>query len=873
MAADLKLFVTHVFSQGLATKTTGGAGTIAADGSTLTDATKNFVALGVAVGDVVRLTTTSVKGQAAVVKTVAATVFTFYVPFATGGVVVAYRVEAPRQVSDVSADVLRLEQRDYLSDLVGSVTFELANTGQKYEGMFEPRDPVEVWIDDGDAATAAPSMPTSVSDTDDDTENSRCFVGRIDRIERDKTEQGEVLRVHARDYGADALDTPIDAVFINCPMLKVSAGGIDVFPNVAEALLQLYNGTGSGDLVDGEDDLRAGKCGVMRDRATGRPTFALSTSSAFAGTTTNPTGDLAFATESLFDCFAKVAGICTQVTAGMFVGEPLKFFVDGYTYHPRRQDQTGAGQSDPRPPTGANPGAGNPTVVIKTAAEVQGAALPFSINEGTNVVALSPLTDSERTRNTITLLGTRNDDAPVVIRRRESASSEDAHGQAVLGRDRYGELGNVAQSRGFFDVTAADAAAKAALIRTRAAKERRTITRLMAVVPGRALSGAVVTAVAPTADLNQSVGIAGVRHEWDARGLTSEFDLTFIRPGWDRLLSPIEKSVREKIREDVWRAWYVCIMDVDASFVLAFKRVATHEFGDTTKETTLFTVANPPQGTYPTEFGDPWVPAGFRFYNGLIFILWTDPGTAQGSASDNHILFQVVNAYDGSAAAGGDGIYQFMDDGVTEITSSSGSDSGHPVDIWVDAHVNPQTDPTLVSQFSVWRGSPGNVQRYRLRRDFRRVLAKDTIVGLPAFAANDGRFGRFFLMSRDDGHIVWHGIARDATDTPRWAVYDISQSAGGYEFQEDVEAAKIGHALTSDRGSLAAYVIGAEASPFTPMFLKLTARWGELGWERSLGTGAARALSVRTLPFPAGGVSRVVGRVELVPYARHWFGV
>lgn len=870
MPADLKLFLTHIFSRGLTTKTTGGAGTIAANGTTLTDATKNFVALGVAAGDVVRLTSpATVDGQAAVVKTVAATVLSFYVPFASGGLSAAYRVEAPRQVSDVSDDVLRLEQRDYLSDLVGSVSFELSNSGQQYEGVFAPRDPVELWIDDGDAATPPPSMPTSVSDTDDDTENSRCFIGRIDRIERDKTEQGEILRVFARDYAADLLDTPVDAVFINCPMLRVSALGEILLPNVVESLQKMFNGSDAAALVDQEDDFKAGVCGVMRDRATGRPTLALDTSSAVAGTTTNPQGDVAFATESFFDAFARVAGICTQLTAGTFVGEPLRFFVDGYTYHPRRQDRTGVGQDDPRPAAGANPGAGNPTVVIKTPAEVQGAALPFSITEGTNAVAVSPLMDSERTRNTVTLLGTKNDDAPVVVRSKQSASFRDAHGQLVLGRDRYGALGNVAQARGLFDVEAAEAAASAALIRTRAAKERRTITRVMSVVPGRRLSGALVTVVAPTAGLNQSVGIAGARHQWDARGLTTEFDLTFIRPGWDRLLSPIEKSVREVIREDVWRAWAVYIMDVDTSFVLTFKRVAAHEYGDATKETTLFTVANPPQGTYPTSAADPWVPMGFRFYDGLIFILWIDPGTAQGSADNNHILFQIVNAYDGSSAVGGDGIYKFMDDGVTEITATSGA--ALPVDIWVEAHVNAQTDPVQVAQFAVWIGGVGTVRRYFLRRDFRRVLLRNSVVTLPTFASQSLRFGRFFLMQRDDGHIVWHGIARDAADDPRWSVYDISEDAGGFEFQEDLEAAKIGHSITSDRDSLGVYVLGADAPPYTPMFLKFTKRWGELGWERTLGTGAARTLSVRTIPFSGGGQSHVVGRVDLVPYTRLFF--
>lgn len=876
MPPRLACFVTHIYSEAPTEKTTG-TGNISSDGTTLTDAVANFTGDGVVAGDVVRLTgPDTVRSQAAVVKSVTGTTLTFYVPFAARSVTATYRVEAPRQATDVSDDVIRVQLKDYLAELTQSVVIELANTDGQYHDVFKSRDPVELWIDDDDPDTPTVTFPSSTTDTSNDVENSRCFVGRIDRIELDESNQ-EVLRVHLRDYHADVLDTPVDAVFINTPMLRVLPSGTEVETNVVEKLQEAYNGIDDDLVEDVDDDYKTGKCGVMRDRATGRPTFDLVASDASAGECTNPIGDIAFATESFFDAFAKVAGACTQVTGGDFTGEPLKFWVDSHTYHPRRQDRTGVGEDDPRPPPGANPGAGNPTIHIETPQAATGDPVNVTLEEGVNLLELRPLVDSERTRNTITLLGTRNDDAPVVIRRRESGSSVDAFGQDVLGRDRYGELGNVAQARGLFDDTAAEAVADATLLRTRTAKQRRQLTRTMSIVPGRRLSGAVVPVTSSTLGLTAAdFGVAGVTHVWESNGLRSEFDLTFIRPGWDRLLAPIEKSTRDIIREDVWRAWYVVIMDVDDStYDLTFSKVPTHEFGDTTEETVLYTITNPDQGTYPTSNGNPWVPGGFHFYNGLLLITWTNPVDVSG---DFQILFQLLNAYDGTPAIGSDGIYATMDDGVTDIQFEAAG-GPRPRDTWIETHVNPSTNPTIESHLVVWIGSGVRVHRYELRRTAQRVIDDiEILLPVPDVVGGDRYDGPFFLETRDDGHLIYHGVILDAPSEKFWTTVDLSEPAPQAELQDEiVPLDTLVHSAISNRSpsGLAVFMQDPASSPLnSEMYLKMNRRWGDTAWQRSLGTGASRTLSVADDPnVPVAVIEDVVGRVEIVPYTRFWFNL
>lgn len=905
MAAALKCFITHIFSNAPTAKTTGTITGIASPGVGIFDTNKDFVALGVVVGDVFRYTGGNHKQQAAVIKTVAATALTFYTALAgrpdlsepDAAVGTAYRIEAARQATDVTNDVMSADVKDYMSELTSQVIIELANTNHKYEGLFAARDPVEVWIDDGDAASAAPTMPSSTTDTATTVENSRAFVGRIDRIERDTTEQGEILRLACRDYAGDLLDLSIDAVFIRHALIG-SAG-----ESVAERLQALLNGIKAQ--IPSEDDIewRAGRLGRMRDRATGRPSFALAVSSVNVGI---PTGDVAFVSESVFNAYARLAGACEDQTVGMFKGEPCKLWVDSWTYHPRRQDRVGAGEDDPRAEPGANTsGSGNPTINIKTPTDAKGSAVGWNISEGTNVIALRPQQDTERTRNTILALGKRSDGVPIALTTKQSGSFEDAHKQPVLGRDRYGELGGTSRPSGFYDNAAADAAAKAALIRTRSAKERRTIPRTLILEPGRRLSGAVVSVQAVSAGLSVAtdLGIAGVRHLWRAAGLVSEFDVTHIRPGWDRLLAPLQTSVRETIREDVWDGWWLYVADYNTgSGNVEVFRVPAHEWGSSpSTEVKLFTVTRPSKATYATNNDDEWRFAGFSFHAGLLCLLWYDPhdtaGEEAAAITDRRILFQIVNAYDGSAWQGGaagsalDGVYAFAADGVARITFQGLADQAGasgaariPSGVWFHGHTDVTDNLAVPPIFDFLVGNREGVYvRYRLRRfgiaapalrQFDKSGRWRTVM-TNIDTANAGP-GRFFLEERDDGHRVvhtsyvssaapaakeaWATADLDSAQEPAvGAVADITPEKG--ELTNTAQAATI-KAMTSDRfNGIAAYVRGTLGTSADNV-LKADARWGDLAAERPLGSSTRTFDSNALAPRDD---------VDLVPLARFYF--
>lgn len=874
MALGLKFFLTHVFSAGPAKRDNGTVFTndTNTNGTFVEDLGRDFVALGVLVGDVVRFTAPdSLKGQAGVVQSVSNgnQALSFYVAVQgdsdsiTGNVPVGanFQVEAPRQGEDLSGSVLRLEMKDGLADLASECIVELANGAGAFEGKFSARDPVEVWLEDDDADSAAVTMPSSVTDTTAAAQASRCFVGRVDRIERLKDERGEVMRLVCRDYTADLLDTPADAVFINEQMLPV-AGGRSVFGD----LRGLFNGTKAQSPSERDDEVKAGKCGDMRDRATGRPTFA-GASSALASGIRNPKGDVALATESFFDGYAKLAGICSDPTAGMFLGEPCKFWVDSFTYHPRRQNATGVGQDVPRPPPGdatlgpggAGTGPGNPTINVKTPTDAKGAALSWALTEGTNLVRLEPMQDTERTRNTVTLQGTRSDELPVVMLRRQRRSLLDAHGQPVLGRDRYGEMGNVSRASGFFDATAADAAATSALIRTRAAKERRTLTRVGVVEPGRRLSGAVVTVNAQTtAGFTGSLGIAAARHTWEPTGFLTSFDLTHIRPGWDRLLAPIEKRVRDVIQEDVWKAWQVYVADVAGNQDVTFKRVAAHAFGTSSEETSLFTVTKPSTATYPVTpaSGNDWQFVSFRFLDGLLLILWAE---GPNVANPWRILVQVVNAYDGGAWLGSDGVYATHEDGSALRMPLVNGAAVQPADLWALALTTAAANPTSDAVFHVWVnvGIGANLTTFALVKLNRAALtAKDPPLrivetGIGSHAAG----GRFFILSRDDGHIFAH--TTNVNVDIFWHVVDLGDNPPpSSENQDKFSAGKDPVSLSSDRRNLAVYVSGDVIGGGTNDRLKLNTRFGQQEWERDAGSG------IRNL------TSR--GRIDAVPYTRFY---
>lgn len=848
---------THIFSPAPSAKVTGTA-TSAGAGS-LSDTGKNFVALGVQPGDVLRVTSGARKHAAVVIRSVTSITVVFYSeaaePLAAGD---EYRIEAPRQGEDLSADVLGWQLEDTLDQRARLLRLTLSNPDGKWTGRLHPHDPIEAWVDDDDPLTPSPSFPSGPSDTSAD--DDRCFVGRLGRDERDVQAQGHRLILTFYNYAADLLLAEADVVFRKCNLVK-SPSPAPAGTYVADELLALLNGApGSWPGTDTGDEARDGKLGRMRDRATGRPTFALAVTQ--AGLLGQSGVDVAFVREPFFDAFARLASLCSDANAGPFNGEPCRLLVDDLTYHPRRQDRAGSGEDDPRPPAGANPGAGNPTIRIQTPTELAEAAA-WSVVEGDNLLGAAPLEESERTRNAARLLGTRADEVPIVIEAARAGSSEDAFGQLLLGQDRYGRLEGSAQVPQVADTVSAQAAADAGMVRSAAAKARRVLQRPLVVEVGRSAAGLLLTPSVPSAGLQGlAQGIVTARHSVEAAGMVTTLDLTNPRPGWDRLLAPLQKSVGRVVKEDAWQAWRLLIADVAAGNpgTVTVKQVNPAAYGDAAAERTLFTITAPSTTTYPTSTGTGYSLIGFRWLDGLLLLVWTD-----GDVVAPRILFQLRHAKDGApwlpSLGNGDGIYSTMQSGGARITAEVGPFHSDVDFFSIQEDQGAGLDPAALT---VWVLGSSKAQFFVLDRDALACVRKDTALSLPVptFLTAYPTMLRGFVRMDDAGKTTLNAaFAETFAGKTTWGSIDLGNASAGWTKQTEQDAGKRVYALTAtrdDRG-LASYVKGDFNSPFGNQRLFMSVRWGEKPWQREVGQGVRAASDGLT-------------RAEVIPLTRFVLG-
>lgn len=583
-----QVFITHLLSIGPLTRDNG---INTADGGTTTTLTLTGGGFGtgadpIVVGDVLRLTSGTGKGQASIVSGVAADVLTvspaFDVAPANG---TGFRVEPPRQHTDVSEDVVSLEVRDYQEEVAQLCFIELNNPDDGYySSRFEKGDPVEVWIEDGDdVATNAVDFSLA---------RDRCFVGRVEKVTRNVEGSGLTVIIQAKDYTADTIEQIAHVASTFLPYVSASTNR-----NVYYHLGRIFNADR----------------GRFSDTACGIPTFDFQKSGigAALGQIKTPVPDqaIAFVGDTYFDAFLRLASTLQEATTD----EACIFWIDSLTYEPRR-----AGTK--------------PTAYLHTPTDANtGNITLWSIAEGENVIDADPVRDGVSVRNKITLLSETKDGIPLIVTK--SAAS----GDGVLGTDRWGVLHGVSRAKGFADPTAASAAVDSALLKTKLAKERRRIKRRGVVEPGARLSGREVTVQVASAGISsQSLGIVGVRHRLTRAGLVSDFDLTFIRPGWDRLLPLIEARGLEEVYEQVWQHYYLYEFYIDNGSPGNFPvyRVSpTRMLTTTAAERELLLTA-----TSPSAAGT-WVFVDAKFLNGRLFFLWRNNVTADKA------VIKVYDAY------------------------------------------------------------------------------------------------------------------------------------------------------------------------------------------------------------------------------------
>lgn len=600
VAIGRKVFVTHVFSPSPTPRTTRVV--LAATTTTITINT-SWVGLGVVAGDVVRLMTGTRKGVAGIVasfSTVNTSNDTINTTLSVApSVGDSVQVDPPRTATDVTQDVLSIEANDALGDLVQSAVVTLSNAAHQYEGKFQVGDPVEVWIEDGDADTSAVTFPTSTTDDGASSNASRCFVGRIDSIERDFAPEGQVLKLACRDYAADLLDLPYFAIFLARPLIYTAS--FTVGTSVFETAVVDLNATR----------------GTLKDTAAGKPTFAKTDPDATPITAGITAVDTGFVGESYFDVFARIANALVDST-----NEPYKLAVSSFTYKPRS----------------ATPG--KPTITLQSKTALATAYAPsWALTQGTTVLKADPIKEGTRVRNRINQFGALKDDVPATLTLERVASGVNADGLDILGTDRYGRLEGTSEIRGYTDSAQVLATTRSALQQTSAARERRTIRRVGIIEPGRRVAGVGVTATMADAGLSTptTVGIVAARTRFDGSGFTTDFDLTHIRPGWDRLLAPPTKSLAV-LQKEVWSNYYAYRV-VESGDDAIVRRAYPTRFGVTSgdaAEEVLFTIANP--GPTPSE----WDFRSIKWFDGRLFSLWI-----KNTASKRFIL-KTVDAVTGA---------------------------------------------------------------------------------------------------------------------------------------------------------------------------------------------------------------------------------
>lgn len=90
-----------------------------------------------------------------------------------------------------------LETIDAINDEIGAIRFSISapdNAPSSYFDRYQPKDVVELWINDGVNGSAYPNL------------TDRAFIGRIDRITPKLTRAGLRIEIEARDYMADLLE-------------------------------------------------------------------------------------------------------------------------------------------------------------------------------------------------------------------------------------------------------------------------------------------------------------------------------------------------------------------------------------------------------------------------------------------------------------------------------------------------------------------------------------------------------------------------------------------------------------------------------------------------------------------------------------------